>query len=202
MDTIPMTGHGGSSASWTGFQGVPGQLQLSHMTKENRFPKIFESAKQLQPTAQRIMSFGCSTGEEAMTLAELFPAAEVVGVDIDFTSVKAARENNRFKDRVYFHTDPGATGKYDLVTCLMVLFSLDKPVPLESWKAAIRQIDKHVNLGGVVILYTSEYDFGEVEVCENYEVIREWKRTHPRNKKKYHCGYYRKARVLDYKEAA
>jgi len=196
----PVLSHNGSNDTWGGYSGADEQLQLSHMTKSNRFPKIFESAKELQPSAKRIMSFGCSTGEEAMTLAELFPDSEIVGVDIDNHSVTTARRNNKFRDRVYFQTDPGATGKYDLVTCLMVLFSLEKPVPVEKWQTAIRLIDKHVNLGGVVMLYTSDYDFKSVEVSGNYEPIREWVRTHERNNKKYFCGYYRKVRINDYVE--
>lgn len=197
-----LTGHAGSAGSWGGgyYHGTNSQLQQSHMTAKNRFPKIFESAKQMQPSARRVLSFGCSTGEEAQTLAEYFPDAEIVGVDIDYNSVVAARKNNAHKDRVFYHTDLGATGKYDVVTCLMVLFSLEKPVPHDKWLEAIRTIDKHTNIGGVVMLYTSDHPFKSADVADNYEAIREWVRVHDKNKKEYFCGYYRKVRVKDYVE--
>jgi SAM-dependent methyltransferase len=170
--------------------------QLSHQTKLNRFPKIFESARELRPFAKRILSFGCSTGEEAFTLADNFPESEIVGVDIDWSSVSTARRNNKFKDRVYFHTEVGATGLYDLVTCFMVLFALDKPIPKDRWSETVKTIDKHVALGGLLMVYTSEYDFLSSEISYKYDVEREWKRTHEKNKKEYYCGYYSKKTIL------
>lgn len=170
----------------------PEYCQLSHQTKKNRFPKIFESAREMVPNPRRVLSFGCSTGEEAFTLAESFPDAEVVGVDLDYSSITTARRANKLKDRVYFHTDPGATGLYDLITCFMVLFALDQPVPRDRWGDTVKTIDKHVAMGGVLMIYTSDYDFLTSPVAYKYETIRQWKRTHSRNKKQYFCGYYRK----------
>jgi 2-polyprenyl-3-methyl-5-hydroxy-6-metoxy-1,4-benzoquinol methylase len=168
-------------------------LQLSHQTKKNRFPKIFESAKSLKPDAKRILSFGCSTGEEAYTLAELFPDAEVVGVDIDHYSIQTARRNNKYTERIFFHDTIGATGNYDLVTCLMVLFSLESPIPWDKFDRIIKEIDPHINSGGLFMLYTCDYDPARVvPINEKYDVINSWKRVHDKNKKEYFCGYYRK----------
>lgn len=166
--------------------------QLSHQTKENRFPKIFERIQELQPNPKRILSFGCSTGEEVFTLAERFPNSEIVGVDIDYYSISTGRRNNKFENRVYFHTDSGGTGLYDIVTCFMVLFALDRSIPRNQWEDVVKTIDSHVATNGLLAIYTSEYDFKDYNKEQRYEVIREWKRTHPKNKNKYFCGYYRK----------
>jgi hypothetical protein len=184
-----------SNEYWNSY---PGYCQLSHQTKQNRFPKIFESAKELQPNPKRVLSFGCSTGEEVYTLAEHYPDAEIVGVDIDWYSIQAARKNNKYKDRVFFHTETGATGLYDLVTCFMVLFALDKPVPRERWIETVSVIDRHVAMNGVLMIYTSEYDFLSSDISYKYDAIREWKRTHEKNKKEYFCGYYKKKNVLSF----
>lgn len=169
-----------------------GYLQLSHQTAKDRFPKIFDTARQIRPDAKRILSFGCSTGEECFSLAEHFPAAEIVGVDIDYPSVQQARKANK-SDRVFFHTELGATGTYDIATCLMVLFSLENPVPRERWNEAVRRVDSRLNPGGLWVIYTSDYDIREeTEVFEKYTPVREWKRTHQRNSKQYFCGYYLK----------
>jgi 2-polyprenyl-3-methyl-5-hydroxy-6-metoxy-1,4-benzoquinol methylase len=168
-----------------------GYLQMSHMTKAERFPVLFDRVKELQPAAKRVLSFGCSTGEEAVSLANRFPDAEIVGVDIDYESVRHAR--NKFgSDRIFFHTDLGATGKYDVCTCLMVLFQMDSPIRFEPWDKTLTTIDKHLNSGAVFALYTSEYNFCQSSVAENYQVIRSWTRVHNRNQKDYFCGYYRK----------
>lgn len=168
-------------------------LQLSNQTKENRFPKIFARAKELKPDAKRILSFGCSTGEECFTLAETFPEAEIVGIDISNYSIQKARADNKFKDRVFFHDEIGATGKYDLVTSLMVLFCMSQPISQEKWTETIEKIDTHVNNNGVWAIYMSQFPLTTAEkVAKNYEAIKQWKRIHPRDKKVYYCGYYRK----------
>lgn len=173
---------------------MPGEsLQQSHMTRPNRFPKIFESAKQIQPEAKRILSFGCSTGEECFSLAETFPNSEIVGIDVDYHSVTAARRNNKFKDRVFFHTDLGATGKYDLVLCLMVLFAMDKPIAFDKFEETLQLLDARVNPNGLLMLYTTEYDPMCVDCMrKKYVGVREWVRTHNKNNQEYFNGYYRK----------
>lgn len=183
------------SGAWH-WGSYPGYCQLSHQTKINRFPKIFESAKQICPNPKRVLSFGCSTGEEVFTLADIYTEAEIVGVDIDWHSVSTARRNNKQKDRIFFHTDAGATGLYDLVTCFMVLFALDKPVPRDRWDETVNTIDKHVAMGGLLMVYTSEYDFKSSPIAYKYDVEREWKRVHDKNNKEYFCGYYFKKRIL------
>lgn len=173
-----------------------GYLQMSHMTKPERFPLIFDSAKELQPDAKRVLSFGCSSGEEAYALSRRFTEAEIVGVDIDHYSVQQARRNNPDKERIFFQTDLGATGKYDVITCLMVLFQMDSPIRFKPWDDIIVLLHKHLNMNGLLMLYTSEYNFLQSSVAKNFDIVRHWTREHNRNGKEYFCGYYRKKRDL------
>jgi 2-polyprenyl-3-methyl-5-hydroxy-6-metoxy-1,4-benzoquinol methylase len=166
-------------------------LQVSHQTAKNRFPKVFETVKKFRGDAERILSFGCSTGEECESISSYFPMAkEIVGIDIDFNSINLARSRNK-DPRVFFHTDIGATGKYDLVFCMMVLFCIDYPVPFEKFEKTVKLIDSHVNQNGVVVFYSCQFDPTSVqEIKDNYKVIRSWTRVHNRDKKEYFCGYY------------
>jgi len=175
-----------------GYYAETEHLQVSHQTKYNRFPKIFDSARILKPDAKRILSFGCSTGEECQRLAELFPSAEIVGVDIDEYSIKTARKKNRFPERIFFHTDLGATGTYDLALVLMVLFSLEQPIPKERFIKVMEKIDKYINPNGILMVFCSEYSPKEVPQIANYEAFNEWTHQHNKNNKDYFAGYYRK----------
>jgi 2-polyprenyl-3-methyl-5-hydroxy-6-metoxy-1,4-benzoquinol methylase len=196
---------------WTSFQAPSeavnqsypqhnqGYLQLSHMTKPERFPLIFDSAKEIHPNAKRILSFGCSTGEECLAMATRFPNAEVVGIDIDHQTILAARRKNKHPDRVFFHDLIGATGKYDVALALMVFFQMDAPIKYLPWHRCLCDIDAHLNVGGLLMLYTSEFNFMQAAPAENYEIVREWTRKHNRNEKEYFCGYYRKIKDSDKK---
>lgn len=170
-------------------------LQLSPQTRVDRFPKIFSRAKELCPSPKSILSFGCSTGEECFSLAKVFPDVEIFGVDVSYWSISVARRNNKF-DMVHF-CESLKSEKFDLIFALMVLFALENPISRENYDQAIKEIDKHLNVDGVLVIYTGQFAFTSTEVSKRYDVIKEWNRTHSRNKQKYSCGYYRKKHGLD-----
>jgi ubiquinone/menaquinone biosynthesis C-methylase UbiE len=78
----------------------------------------------------RILDAGCGTGEVSSRLAEMFPEAEVLGVDILDGSLARARE--RYASRAprlsFAHQSifelPAADATYDLVVCRHVLQSV------------------------------------------------------------------------------
>lgn len=174
----------------TWYKSNPHYCQSSHMTKEERFPMIFDNAKKLKPDAKRLLSFGCSTGEECQALSKRFPDAEIIGYDIDSYTVQNARKKNK-NEQIFFHDELGGTGTYDLVTALMVFFCMEEPIPKDRFVACLKKIDRHLNIGGVLMIYTSDYDPKEI-LGDNYEDLNVWMREHNVNKKQYYNGYYRK----------
>ncbi|MDE2425621.1 MAG: methyltransferase domain-containing protein [Elusimicrobia bacterium] len=160
------------------------------MTREERFPKIFDAALKLKPDAKRILSFGCSTGEETFAIAKRFPNAEIIGIDIDHYNISDARLKNK-NPNIFFHDEIGGTGTYDLVFVLMVLFSMENPINKQDWYNTLKLIHNHINPGGVLIIYTSDHDPNEV-LNKSYDIINSWPREHNVNKKTYFNGYYRK----------
>lgn len=167
------------------------QLQPSYETRVNRFPRMFARALSLRPNAKRILSFGCSSGEECFTLADLFPNSEIVGVDLQQYLLTKARNNNKFEDRVFFHDELGGTGTYDIVFCMMVLFCIANPISKEMFEKILTKIERHVNPDGLMVIYTAEYDPMEVRAfSDSFRVLRGWKHAHNLNKKEYFDGYY------------
>jgi len=82
------------------------------------------------PPAPRILDAGCGTGEATWRLADAFPGATVLGVDILDASLDRARQKAvRFGDRVRFENrsiyELGLpSGSFDLVACRHVLQSI------------------------------------------------------------------------------
>lgn len=173
------------------YKQYEGYAQLSHQTKLNRFPILYQRAQELQPNAKRVLSLGCSTGEEIIALAEKFPNAELYGVDIDHYSIQTARRNNKLPNAYFFDQVEGL-GQFDLITCFMVLFGLEVPVPKDRWLSVMEKLDKHAAPNAVVMCYTSEFPLEEVFTAEKYEPLNVYTRIHNKNGKEYYNGYYRK----------
>lgn len=179
--------------SWAAQRFNDGYMQPSGMTKEERYPKIYDSAAKLKPKAKRILSFGCSTGEEVFALAKRFPNAEqLIGVDIDYNRVKTARNANK-QNNIFFHDTVGGLGQFDIVTALNVFFCLEKPIPKDQWKKTLEEVAGYVAPNGVLMIFKSDYDPIEV-LGADFKADNTWMHTHNMNNKEYFCGYYRKKR--------
>jgi ubiquinone/menaquinone biosynthesis C-methylase UbiE len=82
------------------------------------------------PAEPRILDAGCGTGEGASRLAELFPKASVLGVDIVDPHLELARTRYarlasrlRFEHQSIFHLDE-ANHTFDLAVCRHVIHSI------------------------------------------------------------------------------
>lgn len=181
-----------SSYSWASSRFKDGYMQPSGMTKEERYPKIYDSAATLKPKAKRVLSFGCSTGEEVQALAKRFPDAEqLVGVDLDYGRVCTARKGNKHSN-VFFYDTAAGLGQFDVVTALNVFFCLEKPIPKDGWTKTLEEAASYVAPGGVLMIFKSDYDPMELLTKLNFRAENTWMHTHNRNNKNYFCGYYRK----------
>ena len=100
----------------------PGCHQGPNRTALNRYPEVFAAAA---PGARRILSFGCSTGEECVTLAEYFPKAEIVGADINPVILLQARKHRSDRIRFVYASDRilSGLGGFDAIFCMAVLRS-------------------------------------------------------------------------------
>jgi hypothetical protein len=72
----------GRSVLWTRF--APGREvhQTTPQTAEDRYPELFDELARLA-RGQRILSLGCSTGEELAAIRRRFPAVEIVAAEIN-----------------------------------------------------------------------------------------------------------------------
>ena len=89
---------------------------------------------QADPPA-RIADVACGHGHSTLALARGYPRVLVDGIDLDESSIGAAREllsASGLEDRVGFHhcdaADPDLTGRYDLVTLFEALHDMTHPV--------------------------------------------------------------------------
>ncbi len=109
------------------------------------------------PAAPRILDAGCGTGEASRRLAEAFPRATILGVDVLDGSLERAREKSApFGDRVRFENRsiyelglPPAS--FDLVVCRHVLQSIPHA------DRAIAELVRVTRPGGTLHLIAEDY---------------------------------------------
>ena len=148
--------------------------QTTPLTGMNRYPEIFSACQNYLKNKKnlKILSFGCSTGEEVLTLRQYFPDAEIVGVEINKRSLKICQKHAVDKRvRFLYSTEKNIRryGPYDAIFCMAVLQrrphdiaakgieNLSKIYPFEKFEQQINQLDDHLNNEGLLILHMSPY---------------------------------------------
>lgn len=141
------------------------QYQISNATAYNRYPFLWNLIRaRIQP--RRILSIGCSSGEECITALAYFPDAHVYGTDKNATVLQIARLVHS-NDRITYIDEP--TGTYDLVLCNSVLCnhptnngkSFNDLMSFESFKFYAMQISEFMGSGAILMAANCEYNIGE-----------------------------------------
>jgi 2-polyprenyl-3-methyl-5-hydroxy-6-metoxy-1,4-benzoquinol methylase len=170
---------------------VPGEFQPYYFTRPDRYPWLFGfAARQLgtRPSL-RILSFGCSRGEEALSLRQYFPGAAIKGIDINPRNVarcvaRAQAENAvNLEFEVAATTHGEATESYDAIFCLAVLCNGDLTTsnaqhcaPLlhfERFEQIIGDFARCLKPGGLLLLHTTNFRFCDTTVAADFTVVYE-----------------------------
>lgn len=105
-------------------------LQWSSATSADRYPPYFEALQRELAGVEspRILSFGCASGEEVFTLRRYFPAAELIGIDINSHAIALAQRQLAalpgqaaitFRCAGSLSSEPA--GQYDAILAMAVL---------------------------------------------------------------------------------
>jgi len=155
-------------------------------TALDRHPELFSALRDglADLPRPRILSFGCSTGEEILTLRSYIPHAELAGIDINRHRLRQARR--KAHDRSIRFLVAGSIGEtdagtFDAITCLNVLHRSQtlhqwpaEPTPYLSFAAferAVLDLDRALRPGGILVLDFMSFNFTETAVAKNYAAI-------------------------------
>jgi chemotaxis methyl-accepting protein methylase len=108
-------------------------LQRNTTTAFNRYPGIFRTIKArmfqkygpaLKGGALRVLSFGCSTGEELSTLRAYFPDATIFGCDANSAALQIAKDSARKSAAILFPSEARhiqSFAPFDIIFAMSVL---------------------------------------------------------------------------------
>ena len=152
--------------------------QGPNATALNRYPEIFTAAAAAAPNAQRILSFGCSTGEECVTLASYFPSAQIVGTDINPLNLLKAWKYRSEQIRFVYASDRflNGFGGFDAVFCMAVLRTWKRKriadyYPFDRFAERALFLEFLVRPGGLLVIHGATYRFGDTAHQCTYEAI-------------------------------
>lgn len=187
--------------------GVHGNANLSRLAPDNlfqpegatqmgRYPGMFGlvRAKIGDGDERRLLSFGCSTGEEAFTLRRYFPHAEIVGIEIDPRRVARAEAARRARGdaRMRFVVASSADGEpeacYDAIFAMAVFRHAklayapprcDDRIQFNDFDRTVVSLARALRPGGLLVVRHAMFRLDDSSVAPRFVPLR---RIEPRGR--------------------
>jgi Methyltransferase domain len=127
----------------------------------------------------KILSFGCSLGDELVTLRYIFPDADILGCEIDPMALEIAQKTVGHLATV-FESDASSIlerGPFDLIVCSAVL-CLNPPkkirakFPSARFDELLALLDAALSPSGLLCITNASYRFQNAPVFSSYDPIR------------------------------
>jgi hypothetical protein len=159
--------------------------QTTPATWIDRYPAIFSACQVYfgEKKALRLLSYGCSTGEEVLTLRKYFPSAFITGVEINRRSLAACRKREVDERVAFIYSESAAIanrGPFDAIFCMAVLqrtphaivergvTDLTRIYPFEKFDRQIGELDGLLEKDGLLVIRHSQYRFEDACVAWKY----------------------------------
>jgi len=130
----------------------------------------------------KILSFGCSIGDEIWTLWQMFPDAEIFACDVDPVVLAKARESFAGMSRVTIFESTMESirqhGPYDFIHASAVLCIHPAPkdfavqFPFSRFEEFLSLFDECLSPDGILALYNTGYRFTHSEISRHYKPLR------------------------------
>ena len=164
-------------------------FQLSAVTWADRYPEIFEFARRELGGGKdvKLLSFGCSTGEEVFTLRRYFPLATIRGLDINPHSIATCRSKLRARP------DPGltfevasslageASESWDAIFCMAIfrdgaladpgVARCDRRIRFAGFSAMIGDVARCLRPGGLLFLAHANFRFRDTPAARDFDLV-------------------------------
>ena len=183
---------------WRRLHRPPGVFQISGDTREDRYPEIFRFVCDAlgSTAATRLLSFGCSTGEEVFTLRRYLPLATIDGIDVNPYRIRTCRERLRRRggDETIEFAVAGSTSHlpreaYDAIFCMAVLRHgglQDGPAPrcehlidFAAFERMAEDFARCLKQGGLLAIVHSNFRFADTAAARGFDVAMRTGRSPP-----------------------
>jgi 2-polyprenyl-3-methyl-5-hydroxy-6-metoxy-1,4-benzoquinol methylase len=141
-------------------------------------PRIFDFVRsELGATSKvKILSYGCSTGDEVFSLRQYLPEAVIKGIDINPANIAVCRRRLKKSPdaNISFTTANSTTaepsGRYDAIFCMAVLRHGSLGLPGVS-RCAIADFERCLKPGGLLVIRHSNFRLCDAAAGLAFETI-------------------------------
>ena len=169
--------------SWVGRDGM---FQPFNHTKADRYPRIFDQLCLMLGGKQdlRLLSFGCSTGEEVFSLARRLPNARIRGIDANPANIARARRAGAADPRLSFVVADSADGEpaehYDAILCMAVFRdsrlncgpeSCARFLKFTDFETAVTGLARILKPGGLIAMRHSNFRFLDTAAGADFATV-------------------------------
>ena len=162
-------------------------LQGATCTAPDRYPELFAACRHYlsDKPHPRVLSFGCSTGEEVFTLAQYLPIAYITGVDLNRWCIQKARAASpAAASHTFLLADSPAfveAPPFDAIFCMAVLQrsenrthtqSIAHPgLPFRRFELQLELLDRKLNPGGLLFLDECDFSLLDTSLAPRYRAL-------------------------------
>jgi hypothetical protein len=163
--------------------------QTTPFTAEERYPELFDLAARLAPDAERILSFGCSTGEELLSIRRRFPNARIIGAEINPRSRHIAARRVRNDSGTNVVPPKWMEGSFDLIFALAVFQrephkidetgaqEISSHYPFERFDTGVADLVRRLRAHGLLCVTNAQYRIEDSSAAISLEAIGDAPRT-------------------------
>ncbi|EGF93757.1 methyltransferase domain protein [Asticcacaulis biprosthecium C19] len=135
-------------------------------------------------TPLKILSFGCSTGEECLDIQKEFPNAQVFGTDIKQSALKQAMDKCPASMTIFPSNEAAIAqhGPYDAITAMSVfckwpttseLANISELYPFSTFEAGLVNLVRNLKIGGILLLQNAQYMVEDTRLAGHLHPINE-----------------------------
>ncbi|QUS55950.1 class I SAM-dependent methyltransferase [Pseudovibrio brasiliensis] len=157
------------------------QAQTHNSTFIFRDKPVYKTATVAMTGIQnpKILSFGCSVGDEIATIKAFFPDSEVFACDIDEYVLGVAQKSAGHMATVFKSNVENIEthGPFDLIIASAVLCrnpanQVVEKFPFSQFHEMVSILDDQLASNGLLIITNASYRFADTAVAERYSIVR------------------------------